>query len=110
MADFPVVDDELYFAQCTEISRSLFNEAGQMAYRPDTREYFKVSDNIQGDKTMSEPAPRASTTWSATGVASLRFQGSALGTPHCAALREPVTVFNVNGIWLLVAVFDTNSI
>lgn len=41
MADFPVVDDELYFAQCTEISRSLFNEAGQMAYRPDTREYFK---------------------------------------------------------------------
>lgn len=41
MADFPVLDDELYFAQCTEIPRSLMTEAGQAAYRPDTEEYFK---------------------------------------------------------------------
>lgn len=41
MADFPVINAELYYSQCTQIPRSLMSEAGQMAYRPDTAEYYK---------------------------------------------------------------------
>lgn len=41
MADFPSVNAELYFSQCTQIPRSLMSEAGQIAYRPDTAEYYK---------------------------------------------------------------------